>query len=59
MMTDKQDNTVSANVLESDKLELAFLNQLRKEEESINSIACPSKPVMARSARIQLIKLLA
>ena len=60
MMTDKQYNTVSANVLESDKLELAFLNQLRKEEEYINSIACPSKSVMSRSARIQeLIKLLA
>ena len=59
MMTDKQDNTVSTNVVESDKLELTFLTQLKKEEEYINSIACPSKAVIARSARIQeLIKLL-
>ena len=59
-MTDNQQKQFEANRRISEDLELELIKKLRIEEDYLNSIACPSKSVMSRSARIQeLIKLLA
>ena len=55
MMTDKQIETIENLYLQSEKLELALYQSLKKEQAYLNSIACPSKEVMVRSTKIKFL----